>query len=53
MLEQQKGKLLVIIGPTAVGKTKLSIEMANGLTEKLLVVTPCKYIKEWILARQK
>ncbi|WP_285767117.1 tRNA (adenosine(37)-N6)-dimethylallyltransferase MiaA [Peribacillus sp. SI8-4] len=28
-MEQKKGKLLVIIGPTAVGKTKMSIEMAK------------------------
>lgn len=28
-MEHQKGKLLVIIGPTAVGKTKLSIELAK------------------------
>ncbi len=28
-MKQQKGKLLVIIGPTAVGKTKMSIEMAK------------------------
>ncbi|WHY59324.1 tRNA (adenosine(37)-N6)-dimethylallyltransferase MiaA [Peribacillus simplex] len=29
MVKLQKGKLLVIIGPTAVGKTKMSIEMAK------------------------
>lgn len=35
-LEQQKGKLLVIIGPTAVGKTKLSIEMAKRFNGEII-----------------
>ena len=33
---QQKGKLLVIIGPTAVGKTKLSIEMAKRFNGEII-----------------
>lgn len=36
MLKQQKGKLLVIIGPTAVGKTKLSIEMAKRFNGEII-----------------
>lgn len=36
MLEQQKGKVLVIIGPTAVGKTKLSIEMAKRCNGEII-----------------
>lgn len=36
MLIQQKGKLLVIIGPTAVGKTKLSIEMAKRFNGEII-----------------
>lgn len=36
MLEQQKGKLLVIIGPTAVGKTKLSIELAKRFNGEII-----------------
>lgn len=36
MLEQQKGKVLVIIGPTAVGKTKLSIEMAKRFNGEII-----------------
>lgn len=35
-MEQQKGKLLVIIGPTAVGKTKLSIEMAKRFNGEII-----------------
>ncbi|MFJ7748267.1 tRNA (adenosine(37)-N6)-dimethylallyltransferase MiaA [Peribacillus sp. NPDC097295] len=36
MLKQQKGKLLVIIGPTAVGKTRLSIEMAKRFNGEII-----------------
>lgn len=36
MLEQLNGKLLVIIGPTAVGKTKLSIEMAKRFNGEII-----------------
>ena len=36
MLKQQKGKLLVIIGPTAVGKTKLSIELAKRFNGEII-----------------
>ena len=35
-MEQQKEKLLVIIGPTAVGKTKLSIEMAKRFNGEII-----------------
>lgn len=35
-------KVLVIVGPTAVGKTALSIELAKNLMEKLLAVILCK-----------
>ena len=36
MLKQKKGKLLVIIGPTAVGKTKLSIELAKRFNGEII-----------------
>ncbi|MGE7779032.1 tRNA (adenosine(37)-N6)-dimethylallyltransferase MiaA [Peribacillus sp. NPDC097264] len=35
-MTQQKGKLLVIIGPTAVGKTKLSIELAKRFNGEII-----------------
>ena len=44
-MKQQKGKLLVIIGPTAVGKTKISIEMAKAIMVKLSAEIPCRFIK--------
>ncbi len=36
MLEHRKEKLLVIIGPTAVGKTKLSIELAKRFNGEII-----------------
>ena len=36
MLKHQKEKLLVIIGPTAVGKTKLSIELAKRFNGEVI-----------------
>ena len=36
MLKQRKEKLLVIIGPTAVGKTKLSIELAKRYNGEII-----------------
>ncbi|AXN40657.1 tRNA (adenosine(37)-N6)-dimethylallyltransferase MiaA [Peribacillus butanolivorans] len=36
MLKQQKRKLLVIIGPTAVGKTKMSIELAKQFNGEII-----------------
>lgn len=36
VLEQENNKLLVIIGPTAVGKTKLSIEMAKRFNGEII-----------------
>ncbi|MFJ7976491.1 tRNA (adenosine(37)-N6)-dimethylallyltransferase MiaA [Peribacillus sp. NPDC096379] len=35
-MEQENNKLLVIIGPTAVGKTKLSIEMAKRFNGEII-----------------
>lgn len=35
-VKQRKGKLLVIIGPTAVGKTKLSIELAKRFNGEII-----------------
>lgn len=45
--------LIVIVGPTASGKTELSIEVAKNLMEKLLAEIQCRSIKEWILVQQK
>lgn len=40
-----KPKVIVICGPTASGKTSLSIEVAKKLMVKLFLVIQCKFIK--------
>ena len=45
MTNQHKPFIVVIVGPTASGKTELSIEVAKNLMEKSLVAIQCKYIK--------
>ena len=41
------------MGPTASGKTALSIELAKNITVKSLMVIPCKCIKGLILGQLK
>ena len=53
MTEMTKPFLIVIVGPTASGKTELSIEVAKNLTEKLLAEIQYRSIKAWILVQQK
>ena len=53
ILEQQKGKLLVIIGPTAVGKTKLSIEMAKRFNGEIISGDSMQVYKEMDIGTAK
>lgn len=46
-----KPRLLVLIGPTAVGKTKLSLDLAKNSNVRLYPVTACRYIGKWILVQ--
>ncbi len=46
-------KVLVIVGPTAVGKTALSVELAQLFGERSSAVIHCKSIKIWISVQQK
>ena len=39
-------KIIIIVGPTAVGKTSLSVKLRKNFKEKSLVVILCKYIKK-------
>ena len=41
-------KVIVVIGPTSVGKTKMGVALAKSSMEKLLVETLCKFINRWI-----
>lgn len=52
-MTNQKEKIIILIGPTAVGKTKTSIELAKNIMVKLLVVIPCKFTKVWTLVQLK
>lgn len=45
-------KIIVIAGPTCVGKTDLSIKIAVDSEGKSLMLTRCKYSRDWILELQ-
>ncbi len=44
-----KKPLIVLTGPTAVGKTKLSISLAKAVTADHSAI-PCRFTAIWILA---
>lgn len=48
-----KRDVIVIGGPTASGKTGLSIELAKRINGQLYLQILCKYIKIWILEQLK
>lgn len=48
-----KPKLLVLVGPTAVGKTRMSIELAQAFNCEIISGIPCKYIAKWISGQPK
>lgn len=52
-VENDKPFIVVLVGPTAVGKTEFSIELAKNITVKLSVEIQCKFIKIWTSAQQK
>ena len=43
-----KDKLFILVGPTAIGKTALSIDLAKRLKGKSFLLIPCKSINIWI-----
>ena len=45
-------KVLAIVGPTAVGKTALSIELAKSIMVKLFLEIRCKFTGDSTLALQ-
>lgn len=51
-VENDKPFIVVLVGPTAVGKTEFSIELAKNITAKLSVEIQCKFIKIWTSAQQ-
>lgn len=49
----KKEKLLTILGPTAVGKTELSVYLAKFWSVPSFPVTLFKYIAVWISVQQR
>lgn len=45
--------MIVITGPTALGKTRLAARLAANLGEKSSVQIPDRYLKIWISVRVK
>ena len=45
--------LIVIVGPTASGKTELSIEVAKKFNGEIISGDSMQVYKEWILVQQK
>lgn len=41
-------KVVVLVGPTASGKTKISVELASSLTEVSFQRIRCRFIGIWI-----
>lgn len=50
---EEKEPLIILTGPTAVGKTDLSLKLAKGWTGKLSLQIPCRYTGRWISDPQK
>lgn len=48
MQEKHKKPLIVLTGPTAVGKTALSIGLAKAVGVRSSRQIPCRYTKGWI-----
>ena len=48
-----KTKIIVIVGPTAVGKTALAIDLAQASMVKLSVAIVNKSIASWILEQPR
>ena len=40
--------LVIITGPTAVGKTEISIELAKAINGEIISADPFRYINIWI-----
>lgn len=49
----EKRPMVILTGPTAVGKTALSIELAKKINGSIISATPCRYTGIWISALQR
>lgn len=48
-----KKPIIVLTGPTAVGKTEISIELAKAAGGEIISADSCKYTNRWILETAK
>ena len=48
-----KNKVIVIVGPTGVGKTETSIKVAKAFGGEIVSADSMQIYKKWILALQK
>lgn len=53
MNEKKKRPLLILTGPTAVGKTELSIALAKKINGAVISAIPCRCTEAWILVLPK
>ena len=51
--KKKKKPLIILTGPTAVGKTALSIGLAKAVGERSFLRIRCRYTKGWMLVRQR
>ena len=51
-VEAGKRRLVAVVGPTAVGKTELSIELAKVMVERLSMQIRVRFTEGWILEPQ-
>lgn len=48
MSENKKKPMIILTGPTAVGKTDLSIQLAKAMKGEIISAVPCRYTAIWI-----
>ena len=47
MEKEEKKPLIILTGPTAVGKTAASIGLAKAVGGEIFQQIPCRYTKKW------
>jgi len=53
MKNKEDKKLIIILGPTASGKSSLAVKLLRNLTAKLSQPIRDRSIRAWILEREK
>lgn len=48
-MQQHKNPLIILTGPTAVGKTDLSVQLAKKINGEIIICwLQCRFISTWI-----